>query len=356
MNRRGYLTILGGTLLAGCTGGSSDQAGTDTPASTPTSTPPPTSTLTLGDVEFPDGVTEERVTTDLLTSHQQIVLGESYTIEWERVWEDRIRRTTIEVGTDSVHQRQVSSNASSKSFYKDSSGGYGRANGGEYYFETTEPIDRDDIARFFDVRDHLGAGNYAPTGVVPGEDGPLIEARATDASVGERLRQYGIESIESYSGSLYVAPDGRIVRWTYEWEFARGDQTRSEEFTYETSGVGATTVSEPDWLATAQDRAYAFTLRAPEDGSDYVAVDVEGGSGGLPSNVYARIYNQGQGVGRPVDVSVDGGDTLYLALAGDGIRIQKQPDFGDVLTLSGTVRVHLSFNGVNVLEDATITV
>lgn len=358
MNRRGYLTVLGGTLLAGCIGDESDtqDAGQETVSKTPTQTPtpPPTSTATLDDVELPDGVTDTEVTTDLLTAHQRVVLGEPYTIEWERVRGDGLRKTTVHIGTDSVHQEQVSSGMSSKSFYKDSSGGFARANGGEYYFATQEPIDREDLGQFFAIREHLAAGDYAPTGVVQGDERLLIKADATDASVTEGLQGY-VDSIESYGGSLLIAPSGQIVEWVYDWEYTGHGRTNSEEFTYRTLKIGSTSVSEPGWLATAREEAFSFTPRRPEeDGSNYVAVDIEG-DGSLPSNIYAQLSNQGQTAGRPVDISVTGGDTLYIALTQDGLRVSKQPDFSQAKSLSGTVRLHLSFNGVYVLESATIT-
>ncbi|MBX0325395.1 hypothetical protein EGH21_20415 [Halomicroarcula sp. F13] len=358
MQRRTYLAAVGTSLLAGCSSGSdSSTTETDTDTSTPTETPTDTPTATpeptLEDVSFPDGVTGDDVSADVVTSHQRQLLGEQYTIEMESVEGSRLTQTTVEIGSNSIHQEQVSSNTSNRSFYKNGDIGFASANDGEFHFTVDPTVNRDAVSQIRRLRRHIEAGNYTPTDAVEQNGSLLIRAEADDASLTERFRRRAIDTIDSYSGTVLLTEDGRIVDLKYDMTFSRNDRSTDTEFSFATKAVGSTSVSEPSWLSTARADAVTFTAR-PAGGDDpkYVAIDIEG-DGSLPSNISGSLsFADGSAFGQ-TSSTISGGDTLYLAATPENrltVSVNTQPS--NVANIDGRTFVNVNLNGVAVVNQS----
>lgn len=374
MHRRQYLA-LSAAFLAGCTGGGDGSTDTPTPTEPPTETPTPTDTptptesptpsptpeLSLGDVSLPDGVSSESVSESLVTTHQKLILGEPYTLDMERTVEDefgtKLTKTTIEIGTNSVHQDQTASGTASKSFWKGGDEGFAQANGGEFYFTVPPQFDRQKVAALEYIRKQIASGDFVPVDAIRQGDSYVIQAEASSATASEGLKEFPgmnlppVSSIDSYTAMLTITANGLISNLSLDWTYTddRGESI-SEQLEYSVSAVGETEVTEPDWLSTARDEAVSFEAQRSDD-DKFIVIELTG-DGSIPDNWAIHLFTDSGGGVESKTVPAEGGDTVYTGLTEDDevvVGVNERPS--GVKTLSGSsVFLLLDINGVEVID------
>lgn len=356
-------------LVAGCTGGSpsSPTPAASTPTSEPTSTATPsptaspspaptstpTSTPTLDDVSFPDGVTADSVTTDLLTSHKEILLGKTYTIQRRYNRKDEhntaIRKTEIKLGPNKVIQTQQASGTNSIDLWKNGSVGYKHDNQGQFYATTSPTFDLEHQADHRRLRAHIKAGSYKPVGVVREDGKLLIKATASDLKLTKYFQDWSYKSIDSYKGELLITQEGRIYSLTFEMESTQLGPT-TEEYEYRTKNIGETELSPPDWVSTAKKKAFDFEVSAAGgDDPKYIAVNING-DGKLPDRVFMGLQTP-DWIQTRTRLQLEDGDTLYLAKGTDGelVHSVNSPPSG-VQNLDGRIHPVVRIGGIAVVE------
>lgn len=110
---------------------------------------------------------------------------------------------------------------------------------------------------------------------------------------------------------------------------AETGQSETLEFDVQTTAVGGTTVSAPDWLSTARDRAPQFTSQFV---NDTAAVEITLADGAEIGGELNRDTHDESGYYRAqYDGSLVVGDSLYVAKAGSEGRVTTEPPAaGDV--------------------------
>jgi hypothetical protein len=190
-------------------------------------------------------------------------------------------------------------------------------------------------------REHLAArrilqgliegGDWTPAGTTT-EDGQryvVIEADGVESATA--LREGNVyydeeATVETFSGEGLVTEDGvvREIRVTITFDGRAEDGI----ILLRTTDVGETSVSRPDWTATAKQKATEFETEVV-DGGTYITLSHVGGQsiqGRFEVDVAAeRDYFDGE-LGESEDF--DQGTTLYL------YRTNEQEDFGRVLGVS----------------------
>lgn len=357
VSRRRVLGTLsmGMAALAGCSGGQGGSATTTSEETTTATTQSPTTTTetepTLESVSFPDGVTEDSVTANLLLAHKLAVSGTAYTITTQHSGPYRTTRTTIKLGTSKAAQKQVGVSGATKSFWKNGSVGYCRANGGAYYYHCDPTVNRERIASYDLLSRHIRLGDYAPARVTERNGTTLITATASSATVTERL-SHRIESVKSYTGTLTFTPEGVIRSLSYTMTVVRpwDQQAETIEFSWKASKIGNTTVSPPAWLSTAKERAFDFEVSAHPE-KNYVTVDVVAGAGTFPVG-YVTLTGPGGEYDADQRVPLENGDTLYVAPLSSGklgVAVGEPPS--GRASVSGSWRLNVHGNGQLVIEE-----
>lgn len=343
--------MLASVALAGCSGGGGSSPTTSPTTATTTTTE---SGPTLDTVTLPDGVSESGVSESLLLSHKLKTSDEAYTIERRYTNPHSNRRTKIQLGTSTAAQKQVVVSGQSKSFWKTGTVGLCRANGGSYYYHCDPTVNRSRIADYYRIRQHLQLGDYRPTSVEDGDGQTVVTAKAPSATItGALSREFS--EIESYTGTLTFTPEGVIHSLSYDMTVVRpwNDRPEQSSFSWTASKFGETTVSKPSWVPQAKAKAFEFEVSGHPDGN-YVTIDIVGGSGTLPSNLYVTMNNREHNFHADPDIGLSAGDTLYLGLSADSLVATTGDPLENRDDVNGQFDLRISVNGPRVIE-TTVT-
>lgn len=207
------------------------------------------------------------------------------------------------------------------------------------------------------------------------EDGETVfnvaadEVEDADAFEGtRRIARFFRESefpIRSVSGSGTISADGVITELT---AFLAGDGD-SGEFSVETSAVGSTRVSEPDWASTAKAERAQFESSFAAD-RNYVAVEQVGGQSIDTSFLRCEVdayddtgYYDGTYDGS-FDGSIETGDRLYLYKTGEqtsdgsqevGVTKNERPTDSPAEPWSGETRFNVQIDRFRLVSYRTVS-
>lgn len=233
----------------------------DTPAGT---TVRDTETPTTDD-GYPPGVSADGVSTDLAAHHKEALSGTERTVEHRydsRRWTVRLaasrlvaslpRDVSVYLAEGRTFQRQ---SVAGQTVY-----GYHDALLGEYA--------RARLSGRETMRGLLRAGEFRPAGTRTTDGTTHTLVRADEIADRQAFRESkpfdtNLESselpVDRFTGSGVVSPDG-VVR-----ELGVELPAVGERYRVSTAGIGATTVSEPDWAATARAQAPEFEVSLVDD-------------------------------------------------------------------------------------------
>lgn len=241
MNRRHYLLGVGlaaSTVLAGCQSGTTDgetgtQSGTTTTDATPDTTPT-TEDPKPDPFPLPSGFSSEGVTdaAAVAEGHLSALEGTSYTVtlvkHFEHPWSTFVGQ--FDRASNRGHIREQDGEAE---WYFDDEHWYVKQSDDSDSYDVRS-VDDSDQSRYlgtleWDIFPLLDDFTYAPSPEFRTIDGEPV---ATFSMTGAR------------KGRLSVSPQGRVYR-------IRVEKYEELQFEYETTDVGSTTVTEPDWVAGA---------------------------------------------------------------------------------------------------------
>lgn len=261
--RRSALVLAVAALLlsAGCSG----LTGGDGPTETSTGTQTPTTTP--ADFEYPPGLSESGFETDALMEHHATSLeaAESATV--------RLRRT-IGSGENALEATHVAKSDGDTWLVRVSGPTLGGETGtettyaanGEAYLNWTvdgnttyERLDDapafPDVAISLRLRSVLGGGNFSATAVDAVNGTTAVQYTADSVANETALEQVGVVgNVTSFDATVWVTDDGvvRSASLSVSYENPALSETRAYE--YAVSGVNATTIDEPAWLSSAEER------------------------------------------------------------------------------------------------------
>ncbi|MXV63678.1 hypothetical protein GS429_16750 [Natronorubrum sp. JWXQ-INN-674] len=192
---------------------------------------------------------------------------------------------------------------------------YGRhREGGRYDLER--------ITRGRWLRQLVLAGAWGPPQVE--ENGRFtIEAETADET-GALADAIDAESIESYEATGSIDEDGIIREFDAEYQYTTDhtDRLHIHQVRLRVDNVGDVSVSPPDWIDTARDRAPEVTMDFVQD-RQFIELTMHDGNPMVPPT-YLTVHSEHQGslpiAGNlgPLSEPVSAGDTLYLYLE-DGV-------------------------------------
>ena len=137
-----------------------------------------------------------------------------------------------------------------------------------------------------------------------------------DSAVAARLTY--ADEITDATGSAFVTEDGLLKRFEYDIDYREegNDERRTAEVTY--GDVGATSVSEPEWVATAREDGRLLEPAVTDDG--YLELTLANGEpipeGASASISMERAYGRG-----PLPAEVAVGDRIVVAFTDHGVSI-----------------------------------
>lgn len=286
------LTQSQGETTAGSGTGSPGDDGQTSTATTSTSSAESTDadgTADDGEATYPPGVSEDGVTETLAFAHRQQVSGETRTV---RTTYMGFRELTARLAADDTAVVESSRGPES---YVAADGLYQRfVVGDETIYAFNETVFRDYRPEIVGGQDLLSGlvrgGAFAPVGTQT-RDGDTLFVLEADAVEDQRaleetesINRFFRESefpLETFSASALVTPDG-LVRSVGATIGGGGD---SGTFAVETSAVGATSVTEPSWTATAAEREATFRATLVDDGAFVELVQTGGQSIGASTDV-----------------------------------------------------------------------
>lgn len=329
-NDAGQSTLTSATRTPGTTARGSDP--TATPARTETSrddtvtsrdadddteTSPDTTTESDGeDVEFPFGISEEDVLAVLVDTH----LGEVGDARYEKQW----RNTNVTTG-DTLAAQDVRigdgqaivdlQNGGDVTVFYDSEGAYWRENtsASATYGRARGTFDLNALERTNVLRPLFVAGAWESPTVVDGR----IEIGAEGIDRPAALEdEFEMAALESFSASGVVRESGVIERLQAEFQFVpqrREDRLFTVQVVHRITDFGDVSVSEPDWLGTAKERAPTVSVAITDD-QQFVEFEHESGTSILPETnvtLFDKDRNRNWGGGE-IRETVAPGTTMYF--------------------------------------------
>ncbi|MGB9966408.1 hypothetical protein [Halobacterium hubeiense] len=193
----------------------------------------------------------------------------------------------------------------------------------EQGFDTAYRIDNqgpspNDIAVLRQVKGYLRGGSWGEaTEIVEDEDGYAVVYESTGIASEQQLqRAIPAESINEFDATIQVSSEGYVNEISFEATADQGSQTLESDTTITFQSVGETTVTAPEWAATAQEQGVRFDASIAGDGTA-VALEMVNGND-LPSDARLALSTaQARGT-RPLPDDFAVGDQLHLALSDNG--------------------------------------
>lgn len=339
MRRREWLTAVSTATIAGiagCTGSDESEPAANGDDGTENSTEneqedeqePEEMEPTLDDFEFPEHASREGLeAADFVAAHLDYVRDAgSVTVVESTTREDQYgndeSETEARIGSDGILVTEEDGTTVDMWTEHESNRGFVRRDHG---FQTAYQLTDEAVS----VRTALlerDATNFAD-GFEFGEAAAAVEIDGTvtarydvtgvaDSRMAARL-VYGQE-ITDATGSAFVTEDGLLKRFEYDLE-SRGDDTDQRQTAEVTYGdVGSTTVSEPEWVATAREDGRLLEATVTDDG--YLEFTLVNGKP-LPEGTlfWADIQGMNSDEPLPDEVAVD--DRIIVAANGNGASI-----------------------------------
>lgn len=333
-------------VLAGCNGiaGSNEATETtieETTAETPTETTQPAPTL--DDVDFPPGVSESSVSTDLVSAHSLSLSGESFTVDTEVSFGSSTSVTTTKVA-DGTALATTENDRGERVQWANDSATYSRVteNGETSYATGSQTFDRERFMQYYRMETFVEAGAYEPTEVVVRDETPLIRIEATETDDAAAIQdRYGAESVESFESTMLVDEDGRIHEMETTFTYDQDGRTNTQTVAMTTRDVGETSVERPDWVATAADQATTVDVSRTDD-DQFVAVEHTGGSA-IRAGAFLSVSHPSadERYETRLETDLEEGQTLYLYVENGQLRqsIDERPADADPTTISGFLYV-----------------
>lgn len=357
----GCLRLAGGETATGTPTQSDTATATASPTASPTDSPTETATDTETETdtetdqgtpesfEYPPGTSEDGLDEALGRSHGSKLAFESFTVDRQQAFESFTARVTPDRMSIQPGRFGGTVFVEGGNYYLRALVGSGRV----YDFKTSVPSEfsRERAVGEETVTALAGGGNWSVEGVVERNGRRLLEV------VGEGVAEQGAfeqaSSIDRYFRKPYevtgfvgrglIAEAGFVQRLNATVTADEAETGRSEtlEFGVQTTAVGETTVSAPDWLSTARDRAPQFTSQFVNDGT---AVEITLADGAeIDGELNLDTYDE-TGYYRAVYQGTFGvGDSLYVSKVGteQGQVTTEPPAAGDV---SGSWQGDTRFN------------
>ena len=287
-DRRAFLTTIGAIGFGGCLRFSTDgetvtqsptprpPTGTEGAVTTGTATPAPTADGTptaTPEATFPDGLSEEGVSSFLFSTHQQTLSRRSFRAAWTKVNRSAsVMKWQKEYHVESGQSlgRWTRESGAPVEMYRYPLGDYWREDlGPRYTYGQDESANQGHPPETWgiELEPLIRAVDWsAPTRVE--EDRPAVWAVSAE-TVADRsaIPGYHIgEIIAIESGRLRVDEHGVIQRVEAAYRIRKADGTELDyEIQYAIDQINQVTVTEPDWLSTARDRVPELDARRTDD-------------------------------------------------------------------------------------------
>lgn len=372
--RRAVLGLTAASLTTGClrlsqesdeattepdTGGGGGEPTTESGGDSDTTEATTTAEEESG-IEYPNGVSEDGVTTTVLLEHRAVLSEASVTVTQTEVGEYVTETATRKVGTDAVLVTEERGPGTIES-YISSAGRFVRASlDGQsiYEYGDGEPFTRERFLRLDYIRALIQTGNFVPTGTGTenGTDYVVVEADAVQTNA--LAEREGATEVTSFDGTGRISTDGVVRELSATFSLSGRGDSESKQVEFSFTDIGDTTVTKPDWTATAKERAPQFAVTTVDDGQ-FIRVEHTGGDGLPTANVGVyQPYSGGESLFTTLDSGIAVGDVLYLYRDGsrNGLGVEKNskpsasPD-----AFSGEWRLSV-FAGPVDLHDTTLTI
>jgi hypothetical protein len=334
--------------------------GTTTTDATSDTTESTTAESTDSDVEYPNGVDEDGVTTSVLLEHRAALADETVTVTQTEIDQYTSQTATRRVGTDAAFVTEEEGPMSLESYFSPDGRFVRASRDGQtiYGYSENEPFARERFLRLDLLRALIQTGDFAPTGTTTQDGTTVIIVEADSVQTNAVAERFGGTEVTSFEGSARITTDGLIRELSATFSFTRGGETESKQIEFAFTDIGATSVSKPDWTATARERAPDFEVTAPDDGQ-FIRVEHVGGDGVPIANVGVfQPFSGGENYFTEIRGGIAAGDVLYLykdgSRSGLGVDVNSQPS-GSPEPFSGEWRVNV-FAGPVDLHDGSVTI
>ena len=232
-------------VLAGCGGGTN---GTGAATETPTETPAPTETPTVSTVSYPDGLSEdgfENATLFWENHKDAMTSGPSYAVRMDVTAGSETQ--TLRASTDPDSERIRSQTDRNGELDYD----IYYADGTQYIRQAQEDNYGTTDATFRSAAEGLNGGQFLSTVLLLDLDATEVATTDDGTVLTYEIRgpRSSSEGIAEADGTVRITTDGQIVSFEYDLVSSDG---REVSVTWERTGVGQTTVEEPEWIGQAQ--------------------------------------------------------------------------------------------------------
>ncbi|WP_435361494.1 hypothetical protein [Haloarchaeobius sp. DFWS5] len=339
MNRRGVLGALSAVAISGClrltssagtetAGEAGSESPTETVAETATATQttaePETTTGRVGELELPDGLSEDGPESFLYAFHRQALQRSSFRVNWTKINANRSfikwqKEFDVDAGTSSGSFTRGDS-GNSVDIYRSGNDGLWREDMGAHYTygNDDDGFNVDEVTWEQELEPMLTAGDWrAPTLV--NEEYPAVWELETDTVADESaIPGYHRGTIESIDATIQVDENSVIRSVDAATTIVdRDGETIQYMSEFGIDSFGSVSVTEPDWLATAEQNLPVVSTSLTDD-ERFVKLRIESGSR-FEANSRIIVFADGQEIGSAVglDEPLDLGVDAYLYKADD---------------------------------------
>lgn len=351
MDRRGYLATLATLGCGGCLRLTAEQGSPASPG--PGSTPatvqgqansPATTTsniqpdsptasemdsgATTEPADLPLGLSADGPDPLLAEVHRNVLMEDSFEIEYqiEAVSEGHYHENYTGKASDK-YRYQINHDVQNNliRFSQSNRGKWWREiiDGDEIFGHNKWAVTKASVTHEAQLKRLLRAGDYGS----PQEErqGNTTVYTISADSIGEREAvdelRLDVESVETFSAEGAVTSEGviRTLQVEFQWIPVSADTLRKHRFLFRTVDTGIS-LSPPEWLSTAQDRAPSVNVSLTDD-RNYVIVSHESGNPFVSGSQFVFRADGEQQYVKQIDSPVQAGDTAYLFLENDELQV-----------------------------------
>lgn len=205
---------------------------------------------------------------------------------------------------------------------------YKRGYGGDglRIFKPRRPPVESELTFYSRVKALITTADYEVVGVASLHGKPVFVLESQELiAPGVLEDRIAVGDVRTFNATVYISKSGIIHQIRYQIEEDGGDAVYTEKGVMEVTGVNATEVDSPDWLASAPEDA---VLLDPTVKSTALAMKMENGEP-VPSDSKIIVQRtNGEKYTATLKQQVSEGDTLYLARSQDGklvVSVNKKP-------------------------------
>lgn len=147
------------------------------------------------------------------------------------------------------------------------------------------------------------------------------------------VERLAIADLSGASVEGYVGKEGTVRSLEAELEYTREGEANLADFVYDVRNIDETTVEEPDWVPTAEERAPSLSLEQSDDGT-YFRLEHEGGQALRPNT---KIEQTGDRYSVHLDRKLEVGDVLYLWFEDDQLNLSRDGPPSDATVLQNAI-------------------